>query len=514
LVALVVWLVLGRVQWFAYDDWDFLAARRVGDFGDLMRPHAGVHWSTVPILVYRMLWWIVGIRSYLPYQVVIVLLHLGVAALLRLVMTRAGVRPWTATAASTLFVFFGAGYDDVVWSFQIGFVGSLAFGLVALLLIDHDGRLGWRDAASIGAGLLSLMCSSVGLCMVGVLALSALIRRGWRIALAVAGPLAVVYVVWALSFDVASATVSNITFGAVARFVVTDVHATFKALAQVPALDAIMAAALVVGVALRTRQPDARARLAAPVAMLAGVVAFYAITALGRVGATGFGSSGPVQSRWIYIGAALAVPAIAVGADAVAVAWPRLTLILFVVLLIGIPGNVVTLADRMHDRGPFERRSRQLVLALASAPVAPKVPRDLQPDVLAPQMTVGWLIDGVRSGRIPPVQLNQFDAASADLLESLRGSSDAPPSGGCSPLRAATTVTLRLGQSLGLDGAGQLWIYTYHSGIPVGRMIVGAYPYPRTVVSVVSSIRLDVVPITHSPRVCLPEAVRLVPAQG
>src|SRR5207248_1827286 len=118
--ALSLWLVLGRSQWFFSDEWDFLAGRTAGDFGDLFNPHDN-HWSTLPILVYRLLWWLVGLRSYLPYLVFVVLLHLTAAALLRAVMRRAGVGPWISTAAASLFALFGAGYGDIVWAFQIGF---------------------------------------------------------------------------------------------------------------------------------------------------------------------------------------------------------------------------------------------------------------------------------------------------------------------------------------------------------------------------------------------------------
>src|SRR5258705_13975951 len=62
--ALSLWLVLGRNQWFFSDEWDFLAGRTAGDLGDLIRPHDN-HWSTLPILVYRLLWWLFGFRTYL-----------------------------------------------------------------------------------------------------------------------------------------------------------------------------------------------------------------------------------------------------------------------------------------------------------------------------------------------------------------------------------------------------------------------------------------------------------------
>ena len=138
---------------------DFLAERTGGDLGDLLRPHNNVQWSTLPILVYRLMWTLFGLRSYVPYQVVLIALHLTAAVLLRTAMRRAGVGPWIATAAASLFVLFGAGYQNIVWAFQIGFVGSLVFELTQLLLADHDGPIDRRDWLGLAAGFSGLLCS-------------------------------------------------------------------------------------------------------------------------------------------------------------------------------------------------------------------------------------------------------------------------------------------------------------------------------------------------------------------
>jgi hypothetical protein len=61
-VAFVLSLVVGRRQSFFLDDWDFLAHRDGGDIRDLLRPH-NEHWSTLPILVYRGLWRLFGVRT-------------------------------------------------------------------------------------------------------------------------------------------------------------------------------------------------------------------------------------------------------------------------------------------------------------------------------------------------------------------------------------------------------------------------------------------------------------------
>src|SRR5437868_2129523 len=105
-VALALYLAIGRTQWFLFDEWDFLSARTAGSANDLFRPHFG-HRCTLPILAYRLMWTMFGLRTFRPYLALVVVLHLVVAGLLRAVMRRAGVSPWLATTAAAAYTFFG-----------------------------------------------------------------------------------------------------------------------------------------------------------------------------------------------------------------------------------------------------------------------------------------------------------------------------------------------------------------------------------------------------------------------
>ena len=162
-----------------------------------MRPHAG-HWATIPIIEFRVLYRIFGLRSYVPYQFVLVLCHLAVAVLLRIVMRRAGVGPWVATCAAAVIVLFGPGAQNIVWAFQVTFVGALLFGLTQLILIDHDGGLERRDWLALLAGVAALLCSGVGVAMVGIVGLATLLRRGWRMAAFQTVPLGAMFGLWYL----------------------------------------------------------------------------------------------------------------------------------------------------------------------------------------------------------------------------------------------------------------------------------------------------------------------------
>src|SRR5262245_34673617 len=47
--AFVLYVALGRREWFFNDEWDFLAQRRAGSLHDLLRSHLG-HPTAIPVL--------------------------------------------------------------------------------------------------------------------------------------------------------------------------------------------------------------------------------------------------------------------------------------------------------------------------------------------------------------------------------------------------------------------------------------------------------------------------------
>src|SRR4051794_10033140 len=153
--AIPLILYLGRDQWFFLDEYDFLSDRSFS-LHDLLRPH-NEHWSTLPIVLYRVLYKLFGLRTYVPYQLAVLLLHLALAVLLRHMMIRRRVNPWIATVVAGAFVLLGSGRQDIVWGFQVGYVGALLLGLCQLDLADHDGGWSRRDWAALVCGVLALL---------------------------------------------------------------------------------------------------------------------------------------------------------------------------------------------------------------------------------------------------------------------------------------------------------------------------------------------------------------------
>lgn len=157
-VPILLWF--GRGLTFFSDEWAFIADRSLMDPSTWWAPH-NEHWSTIPILVYRALVETVGLRTYVPYLALVVLLNVIVAVLVRRqVARRAG--PLPGLAAGTLVLFLGSGFENLYWGFQIGFVGATALGLGALDVLDGPATRG-RAAALVALLVAGLMTSGVAL---------------------------------------------------------------------------------------------------------------------------------------------------------------------------------------------------------------------------------------------------------------------------------------------------------------------------------------------------------------
>jgi hypothetical protein len=397
---LYIWNFHGR--WFIADEWDFLAGRTAGNLRSLFRPH-NEHWSTLPILYFRLLWHFVGIRSYMPYLVSVLACHFFIACLLRFLMIRANVTPWIATIVSLIFALFGAGYSDIDYAFNIGFDGSLIFGLTFLLLVDHSGALDRRDAFGIVAGLAGLMCSAIGVTMVIVVGIAVLLRHGIRRALLMVVPLGAVYLAWYAAIGhTYQGQFSD--FDEIVRFAALGIGSTFSSIGHSAVVGSVLAALVIVGIVILVRTngiSEIRTGYAAPFALLAGCIVFMLITGLGRATGGSLPSTDTyAASRYLYVAAALLMPAIGIAASVLISRWPILSPIILAVLIVGIPGNIMVLHqnDYLHTLDGY----RTFFLSIPRLPIANRLPRSMHPDPLFDSIvTVGWLEEGVKSGRIP-----------------------------------------------------------------------------------------------------------------
>lgn len=305
-VAWVTFLLLARDLTFRGDDWDFIAGRSLTDGLGLLRPF-NEQWVTGGALVFRLLFEVVGMHSYLPYLAALLTAHIvaagGVALLVK--HTSGSV---AGLAAGAVVAFLGAGAENLNQAFQISMVLATAAGLWAMAVI-------WVwDRPGVASLLLTVAVASHAIGAVFVAACVVLcvslpghrVRRVSWMALPI-----VALAAWTFLFDLPYVAARGSTFMAsivavppfVAVGALAAVGATFAA---PPAAGVVILGALASIAAFWVRRP------AHPALALGAVVALaaeYALVALSR-GQLGLGAV--IWSRYLYVGVPLVL--VAVGA--------------------------------------------------------------------------------------------------------------------------------------------------------------------------------------------------------
>jgi hypothetical protein len=196
--AAAVLLSYGSDLTFFQDSWEFLMNRRDPSVANLLEPH-NEHIVLIPVMITEASLRLFGMESMTPELVLLVALELGVAALL-FVYARRRVGPWPALFAAVLLLFLGPAWQDLLWPFQVGFVGASLFGIAMLLALENDDERSDRFACAFL--VVAVAFSSLGLAFAVAAAISVLQRRrerGLRRAYVFALPLAL-YAVWYLGW--------------------------------------------------------------------------------------------------------------------------------------------------------------------------------------------------------------------------------------------------------------------------------------------------------------------------
>lgn len=282
LAAAVALLWLGLGMTFFSDEWAFIEQRSLGDPASWFAPH-NEHWVTFPVLLYRAVVETFGIGSYVPFHLVLIVLHLAVASLVfRLTERSAG--PRFALIGATIVLFLGGGFENLYWAFQISFVGSTLLGLLAMEVTD--GPAGPARAWLV-AGLLlaSLATSGVGVVMAIAVGVEWLVDRRWRTYVPYLVLPAVVFLAWYLAFGQHGVNpdrdpLSLAAIASIPRFVADGLATVLGVVAGVPPEAGLLVLFAVI-VAVGTRHPR-RLRSPRVVGIAVAIVAQYALAALIR----------------------------------------------------------------------------------------------------------------------------------------------------------------------------------------------------------------------------------------
>jgi hypothetical protein len=193
--AAVLIALLNLHSWFWGDEWDLIRRSLHPSARLLFEPHNG-HWSTIPLLLWMPLISTVGLHSYWPYLLPLILAHLALAHVIWRVMIRSGQNPWLTTGFVAAFAVLGVGATNVNSALQVSFVGSVLFGYLAMQVADRSEQSRRQYALCWLYLIIAVMSSSIGVVMTVAASIVALLRRGWRAGAVTAAVPLVVFGVW------------------------------------------------------------------------------------------------------------------------------------------------------------------------------------------------------------------------------------------------------------------------------------------------------------------------------
>ncbi|HMK96045.1 MAG TPA: hypothetical protein VK425_00780 [Acidimicrobiales bacterium] len=435
--ALGFWCWLGRGLWFFGDEWDFLVRRGLfyppSSHRGIWFPH-NEHWSTLPILLWRGIYNVFHLTSYWPYLAPLLLAHLAVVHLIWRVSLRAGAHPWLATVAAALLALLGAGASDILAAFQIGFVGAMLLGLLAMLLIELSSggrqqteglakqlampqRRPRRADALVSLLLLgSLMCSTVGDAMVAGAAVLLFARWPARRALAVLALPVVSYVVWfaalgrpSISGPRDSLSLNGFTTlpGYLWNEFASNLGQTFNLVDAGPAILVGLLAWLTWR--LRPLWRESPVVLALAVSSLV----FYALVGIGRDLTAG--ASSLIVSRYLYVAIALLIPFMAKLLSS-ATPWAAARLVVIGILALTILGEVGQARTWSQTTVPLETSTKDQLVAtgqlLAEGTQDVSGPQS-SPVGYYPSLSSAAVLDLERQGLLPHLKPTPSELANA-----------------------------------------------------------------------------------------------------
>lgn len=362
-VQAVVVLRLVRTSWFGVDALYYLSTRGPVPSADLglFRPYGG-HWQTIPLLVYRGLFALFGLRSYYPYVGVALLLHLAIVFVLFALLRAVGAHVRTAALTSGLVLFYGAGAEAFMWDAPMVLTSGLLLGLVAALVLV---RSRFSVPSRVVAGVLLLaavMCSGTGLVAAVLVGCLVLLRAGVRGAVVTAGPAVAAFSVWFFTIGRdGRVQASPRDVPEIPGFVWSGLTGSIGSVLGVP----VIAWVLLLGLAGLVSMAQVRSPMLRQLAV-AGIVAAVAQLVLSSFASLVVGDQAARVGRYEYLVLVLLAPAVALSLEAVARAamtwsWgPRLVPVVAVTLLVVAIGHGI---DGERRQAAFGAASAKLYRA-------------------------------------------------------------------------------------------------------------------------------------------------------
>jgi hypothetical protein len=278
---------------FTFDEWMFFTDRRDFSFHALVAGHNG-HLSIVPAFTYILSFKIFGYDHYEVFRLLAVIVHLAVV-LLAVDRIRRRHGWWIAAVIGLALALMGGGGENILWGFQIGFMGGLLFFLISLRCYERSLetiKFTWPLLTMI-AVCLSVGSAGTGIASILVLFFLTIRTPQWKRLWWVSVIPGVLYAVWYLRY--ADSDNANSVMSAIPSFVVKSAASSMSGVFGIDHIWGLMMVGASIAYFAQLIRTHKTSRLSLAIPLF--VLIFWFATAYGRALL-----GNPESSRYLYIG--------------------------------------------------------------------------------------------------------------------------------------------------------------------------------------------------------------------
>jgi len=365
-------------------------------------------------------------------------------------MRRTRANPWISTALAFLLMVLGSGAENILWAFQIGYMGAILLGLIVILMVDQNELGRRRQVAVVLLSIWSVTFSGTAIPVLLAAGLVSLARRGAVKSLLLLGPSALLYVGWYVIFvrgqasPYSASTINELGVG-VPQYLGSFLVDGLGKVLPFPDLGAIALFCLMVWATLTITQwrgVSTAAYALAAAALLQGVLTAYSRLLLGFEAAS--------SSRYVYGLVALLLPAIALAFTWFARHRRSVIAVIVSLVLIVAAYNGVLLRREAAAQSAIERATQQRLYAALDLVLQSDdaIDPNIRPvPIYAPNVSVGDLKEMNARGWISvgPYDIPALLSVQAQLNVTVQRAASAGTVG-CETLEVDDTFT-------GVDGA-------------------------------------------------------------
>jgi hypothetical protein len=304
--AVLVWI--NRRTWFFGDDFAFLTYRYFSATdGEWIKaffyPH-NEHFVLFPAMLFSAMQYVFGLKNHLAFMLPVLFLHGLIQFLIALILKSRCKSNTTAFAAIAAIGFLSPGAENLFWAFQAGFIGSIAIGLLQLVLLDKHQSIGAREYLASFLGIVSIATQGTGITTTFFVLLFLLVRKQYVRSLIVTVPPACVFLTWFVMVGNRgqSDRPSMETNLDIPVYVFKGLTTSFDAILHVQGSTALVLVLCILGL---SRMDSIESRLVLPLCLAIGAVFFYTLNGISRIQ---FGVDQATSSRYTYVGVVLLVP--------------------------------------------------------------------------------------------------------------------------------------------------------------------------------------------------------------